>query len=126
MTLLSVFYSNQLEKHYEELLIAQKLTPTSNEDKLKEAIKEFVKIKKQNINYVKTKKWYVVSLIVFVIVTLFLLFYSQYEKTELFILFIPMIFFFITLIPRTFMGKHRIQEMSCFKDGNTKHNKVKK
>lgn len=124
MTILSVFYSNQLEKHFEELLIAQKLTPQTSEKKVKERIDDFVKIKKKNVNYIKTKKWYVASLIVFSVATLILLVYLQYEETDLFILFIPLVLFLITLIPRTYMGLHRVQELSCFKDGNTKYNNV--
>ena len=122
MTLLSVFYSNQLEKHFEEILIAQKLTPKTSESRLKELIKGFVKLKKENKNYVKTKRWYIFSILIFTCAALFLLVYNSFTKIDNIIPFITIGLFFITIVPRTFMGLHRIKEINCFRDGNTKHN----
>ncbi len=58
----SVFYANQLEKHFEEILIADTLLPETDENEIKKTIKRLVRIQKGKINYKVTKVIYIITL----------------------------------------------------------------
>lgn len=115
---LGIFYANQLEKHFEEILIAQKLLPKRDEVSLKKSVKEFVKLKKQSKNYVYTNRIYKLTLFLFFSSLIAAFINSQTHFLSGFLgnnfMYLPSILFLISLIPRVYMGRHRIEDIKCW------------
>jgi hypothetical protein len=118
ISILSVFYSNLLEKHFEEILIAQKLEPERDEMKLKNQVKVLVRQKKRSKNYRYTKTIYFASLIVLIISIIINVVNIEGEfvsiKWKDYLIWLPIVIFLISIIPRVFMGRHRIKYIQCF------------
>ena len=113
-----LFYANQLEKHFEEILIAQKLIPKRDEIALKKTVKAFVKQKKKLKNYIYTNNIYKISLFLFFSSIIFAFINAQKHFVTGFtgdnLKYLPFILFLVSLIPRVYMGRHRIEYIKCW------------
>jgi len=116
LTSISIFYANQLEKHFEEILIADSLIPEKDEIELKKIVSKMVKLQKRKKNYKKTKIIYTILAILVLITSIISLtnLYYNYLPFKTVFNFLPGFFFMISIIPRTYMGIHRLRNIKCF------------
>lgn len=116
LTIISILYSNQLEKHFEEILFAQKIKPASDEVQLKCVIREFVKSNKLNRNYKNARGLYVINLILLLMLVVFCFLTSEKVIINNRIFYFgPLVLFVISIIPRFYMGKYRIEKIDSYR-----------
>lgn len=106
-----LFYSNVVDKHYYELLIAQRTTPKTNEIFAREILSKYVKKIKKQKKYSIAYKVLVLISILFLISTFLIAFFQVLPLKIL--LMIHLILFVLIGIVRFIIGKYRVENIQC-------------